>query len=513
MVSDDTVARFAALFQGYEHAYGTYVTKGTVEPGEKIPGVAKTLRGAPSLALYKSHLDGTGSGLGIIMLREDDTVKFGAIDYDKRDMKHELALAKISQLKLPLVLCRSKSGGGHFYCFCAEPVPAILLRERLDEWKALLGMSANTEVFPKQSSRFSPDDIGSWINIPYFAADTTNRYAVLPQYPQATLEQFLTYAESHLATPEMFKKSWVDEAAEDSLFKGGPPCLLMLEAQGGFQEGTRNNGMAAAIVYLKKADPEHWKDRVDAVNAKMAKLPSSEVQEIVKSHARKAYNYQCKLAPISGFCQRRKCLKQEFGVGQGEDELTRAEIGGITRYDPGHGAEPYWVMEINGRRVRVSNAEFLSKSRMNQASLAQANVVVVMGPQHKWDARINKLVQNCEVVPLPDDASSIGQLLHHVEEFCLNQVMATTREGVLNGTPFREDGRVYFRSADLFRYLRARKVEFPSEQAVYIQLKEIGAGKDFWHLANKSVNVWSVPAPVEATGEAPPVTFAKKESF
>lgn len=511
-LSETEVQQFADLFTGYEQAHGTYVTKGTAEPGEKVAGVAKTLRGPASLKMYRDHLEGTGLGLGVIMLREDDTVRFAAIDYDKRDMKHELALARLQQLKLPLVLCRSKSGGGHFYCFTKEPIPAVLMRERLDEWKALLGMSANTEVFPKQSTRFSDADIGSWINIPYFDHLKTQRYAILPGHPGgASLSEFLAYAEQCRVTHEQMQKSWV-EAPADSLFPGGPPCLIMLEAQGGFTEGGRNNGMAAVAVYLKKSDPEHWESKIDQYNAKMAKLPSAEVQEIVKSHRKKDYNYQCKLAPINGFCQRRKCLKQEFGVG-GDAEVTKTEIGSLTRYDPGKGAEPYWVMEINGRRVRVSNAEFISKTRMNQASLAQANVVVVIGPQSKWDLRINQLAQTAEVVALPEDASAIGQLLQHVENFCLDQVMATSREGVLNGTPFFEDGRVFFRSVDLFRYLRARKVEYGSEQAVYMQLKEIGAEKDFWHFATKSVNVWSIPAPAEGPKEPPPVSFTTKEKF
>lgn len=512
-LTDPEVQRFADLFAGYELAYGTYGTKGTAEPGEKVQGVAKTIRGAPSLKLYRDHLENSGLGLGIILLKNDDTCSFGAIDYDKRNMNHETALARVMQLKLPLVLCRSKSGGGHFYCFTTEPIPAVTMRERLDEWKALLGMSAETEVFPKQSSRFSTEDIGSWINIPYFNYKDTSRYAILEKHPKATLTEFLTYAETHRATPAQMTKSWV-EAPADSLFEGGPPCLIMLEAQGGFQEGSRNNGMAACVVYLKKSDPEHWKEKVDQYNTKMAKLPSAELQEIVKSHTKKEYNYQCKLSPLSGFCQRRKCLKQPHGVGQGEAEAARAEIGGVTRYDPGHGAEPIWVMEIDGRRVRVSNAEFISKTRMNQATLAQANTVVVIGPQSKWDLRINQLVQNAEVIPLPEDASPVGQLLQHMENFCLDQVMATTRDGILNGTPFVEDGRVFFRSVDLFRYLRARKVEYGSEQVVYMQLKEIGAGKDFWHLSGgKSVNVWSVPAPKAGPKDAPVVSFATKEKF
>ena len=511
------VERFAALFAGYELYYGTYDTSNQkIDEAGKVQGSAKTVKGKVELAQFAAHLDGTGKGLGIIMLREDDTVVFGAIDYDNKQMDHAAALARIQQLHLPLVLCRSKSGGGHFYCFTAEPIPGALMRERLDEWKALLGMAATTEVFPKQSTRFSPDDVGSWINVPYQHAAKTVRYAILPDAPHATLEQFLDYAEAHLVPAEKMQQSWVTPSA-GSLFQKGPPCLVMLEAQGGFMEGSRNNGMAAVAVYLRKRYPDNWQQHMDEYNKVMTggALGSDEIIHIKKTHQRKTYNYQCKLPPLNAFCQRGKCLKQEFGVGQAdEDEAAKVAIGGLVRYDTPYGDDPMWAMELNGKRVMVSNADLLNKAAFNRACLAQVNEVPVIGPPSKWEKRVQKLVQTADVVQLPADASPTGQLLQQVESFCLDQVSATTKEGILNGVPYYEDGRVYFRSSDLFKYLKARKVEYESEQKVFMVLKKEGAEKDFWHLKSKSVNVWSLPAPVAPdTKDTPVVSFKTKEEF
>lgn len=212
------VRRFASLYAGYQKAYGTFQIKGTAPDGKAI-GKAQTRRGDPTDALYQAHLDGAGGGLGIIMLREDNTVFFGAIDYDNKTMDHKKASARIEELGLPLVLCRSKSGGGHFYCFVTSPVPAAVMRARLEEWTAVLGMSDTTEQFPKQAERYNESDIGNWINLPYFDAEKTSRYAFRGGREIGLLE-FLDYAESMRQTPDQMGLSAGPSNDETLFFRG-----------------------------------------------------------------------------------------------------------------------------------------------------------------------------------------------------------------------------------------------------------------------------------------------------
>lgn len=217
-ITPDVARRFASLFAGYSKAYGTFVIRGTAADGKAI-GKAQTLRGAPTEKIYQLHLEGDGGGLGVIMLREDNTVFFGAIDYDNKTMDHKKAEERIRELKLPLVLCRSKSGGGHFYCFTSEPVPAAIMRARLEEWTAMLGMSDTTEAFPKQAERYNESDIGNWINLPYFNANATNRYAFRDGREIGLLE-FLDYAESLRQSAEMMGHSSGPSNEETLFFRG-----------------------------------------------------------------------------------------------------------------------------------------------------------------------------------------------------------------------------------------------------------------------------------------------------
>lgn len=428
------------------------------------------------------------------MLREDNTVFFGAIDYDVKNMDHVKAEDRIRHFKLPLVLCRSKSGGGHFYCFTSEPVPASVMRDRLSEWTALLGMSVSTEQFPKQTSRYSETDVGNWINLPYFNAAETNRFAYHNGQP-LELDEFLDYAESQRQTADQMEKP-VGPAEGETIFVEGPPCLQTIEAMGGFVQGTKKDGMFDVAVYLRKRYPDDWQDHVDGFNRQMANIQSDEVQGIIKQVGKKAYGYKCKVPPINAYCNRRLCRTRQYGVGETEGADARGySIGALTRYESSHGDEPFFAMEVNGKRVMVTTQQLYSRDEFNRACISQANVIPVHMTPIRWLKFLNELLPTADIVPLPEDASALGQLWEHIVMFLTQSVMATERAGIVMGVPFREEGFIYFRSPDLFQYLNARRVPYKSPQMVWEMLRQHRAVKVFWNVGGRGINVWGVPAP------------------
>lgn len=494
-ITPDVVKRFASLYSGYEKAYGTFQIKGTAPDG-KVIGKPATRRGEATKAIYQAHLDGAGGGLGIIMLRDDNTVFFGAIDYDNKTMDHKKADLRLRELGLPLVLCRSKSGGGHFYCFTSEPVPATVMRARLEEWTAVLGMSDTTEQFPKQTERFDANDIGNWINLPYFNAQATNRYAFLDGREIGLLE-FLDYAESMRQTAEQMGHS-VGPASDMTLFDEGPPCLQTLESQGGFVQGTKKEGMFNATVFLRKHYPDDWQRRVDNINLKMAGLLSSEVQELIKQVGKKAYSYKCSQPPINSVCNRRVCRTRMYGVGETDSINAKGfAIGALTRYETSNGDEPLFAMEVNGKRVLVTTAQLYSRDEFNRACISQANVIPVHMTPVRWLKFLNDLLPTADIVPLPDDASPLGQLWEHIVMFLTQGVMATELSKITLGVPFRENNIIYFRSTDMFAYLTARRIPYKSPQQVWEVLRKHEGDKKFVNLGGRGANVWFVPAPAE----------------
>jgi hypothetical protein len=319
---DDKTTRFLALFQGYERKYGTYEAR---KPGDsgKVNGRAQTVKGELTAELIDGHLTGDGLGIGVVPLREDNTCMFGVIDVDIQGqvkLKEDLGdlEKRIRAFKMPLVICRSKSGGAHLYLFMREPIPATLMKTTLENWAAMLGY-AGCEVFPKQVERTSADDVGNWINLPYFKARATPRYALI-QGRGVQLGEFLDHAESFRVTAKQLEAA---EPASGELFADGPPCLQSL-APGGFPEGTRNEGLFNVAVYFRMKNPDGWEDDVRQFNQdKMdPPLPNSEVRGVLKSAGRKEYWYGCSKPPLSSCCNKKLCYTREFGIGNG----TPAEI-------------------------------------------------------------------------------------------------------------------------------------------------------------------------------------------
>ena len=166
--------RFMALFAGLDRAHGKYELNGSSK-GSKVGGKASTILGPVTLELWNRHIDGK-LGLGIIPIREDGTVVWGAIDIDVYEgMDLPKLEAECESLKLPLVICRTKSGGAHLFLFCKEPLKATIVRSKLIQFASALG-HVGVEVYPKQTELASKEDVGNWLNMPYFGGDMTTRF-------------------------------------------------------------------------------------------------------------------------------------------------------------------------------------------------------------------------------------------------------------------------------------------------------------------------------------------------
>ena len=250
---------FDDLFKGSERAHGTFNIEEN-NNGQKKQGVAKTIKtiGA-SLKTWQNHIEGV-CGLGIIPINENNQVKWGAIDIDTYSLDIPKLVQKIESFNLPLIVCRSKSGGAHVFCFMKEFISAGDMQDKLRELSAGLGYGG-VEIFPKQREVLvDRGDIGSWLNMPYFQGSTSTRYALDPQSGIAlTPSQFINLSnERSLSLDELLDLS-VPEVDE---LEGGPPCLKTLLKQG-FPEGTRNNGLFNVGVFLKKAVPEDWETEIE----------------------------------------------------------------------------------------------------------------------------------------------------------------------------------------------------------------------------------------------------------
>ena len=181
--------KFAAIFDGLKLAYGTYKIDRTKTNGKQA-GKASVLKEPRTLSHWEGHLSGKGDSIGIIPINEDNSCTWGCIDVDQYPLDHKAIIEKIRRMKLPLVVCRSKSGGAHLFLFTTEWISAKEMQEVLQHIAAALGYG-NCEIFPKQVKLFlDRGDVGNFLNLPYYDAEEGLRYAVKEDGQSATLEEF-----------------------------------------------------------------------------------------------------------------------------------------------------------------------------------------------------------------------------------------------------------------------------------------------------------------------------------
>ena len=486
--------KFMELFKGYEHAHGQYRVQKKEADG-KMSGRAVTVSEPATIENFESHLNGGDYILGIIMLRENNSCNFGVIDVDIRgDVKLNESLEQLEKKirNTPLVLCRSKSGGAHLYLFCSPAIAAVDMVAKLNEFAATLGYGG-AEIFPKQISRANERDRGNWINLCYWDGDKSERHAI-HNGKKLNLKQFIEVAEKKRTTHEELE-GYTPEL--NNVFEDGPPCLQHIMTMG-FPEGGRNISLFNVGVYYRKKNPDDWQEDLMKFNYEHVgePLPSSEVQGLVKAVSKKDYAYTCKQSPICNYCEKSKCMKREFGIG-GIRGGQAIEIDAITKYETENRSSVRWYIEMQGERIEVTTPQLLDQRQLQKLCVEKLNKCPSTMPAQRWEQRINELLNSVEVVVDPDDASPQGQFEKMLDSFLTGKVQARHRDEIMNAKPWHDsdEGKVYFRSEDLFIYLDARRFRYPSQHQVWSWLRNMGGDRKAFRIKSKPVKVWSVPAP------------------
>tara|TARA_R110000744_G_scaffold258095_3_gene373458 strand:+ start:2712 stop:4223 length:1512 start_codon:yes stop_codon:yes gene_type:complete len=483
-----------SLFQGYELAHGQYRVQKKEADG-KMSGRAVTVSEPTTENNFNEHLNGGEYILGIIMLKIDNSCNFGVIDIDIRgDVKLNESLESLEKKirNTPLILCRSKSGGAHLYLFCEPAIAAVDMVTKLNEFAAQLGYGGS-EVFPKQISRANDRDRGNWINLCYWNGDNTERFAI-HKGNKLNLKQFIELAEKKRTTHEKLDKFTPDLVKH---FEDGPPCLQHIMTMG-FPEGGRNISLFNVGVYFRKKNPDDWQEDLMKFNYEHLEdpLPMGEVNGLVKSVSKKDYAYTCKQSPICNYCEKSKCIKREFGVG-GYGGANAIEVDAITKYETENRQSVRWYIEMQGERIEVTTQQLLDQRQLQKICVEKLNKCPSTMPGQIWEKRINELLQSVEVIQDPDDASPQGQFEKMLDSFLTGKVQARQKDEIMNAKPWHdsEEGKVYFRSEDLFIYLEARRFRYPSQHQVWSWLRTLGGDRKSFRIKSKPVKVWSVPEP------------------
>jgi len=502
--------RIADLFAGSETTSGTHGTPYLDDTGVKwaIKKVAKTLKLPVTIELWQQHLTGKRP-LGVVPIRADSLCRWGSIDIDDYDLDLMEIVKRVELAKLPLVPCRSKSGGLHLFLFMVEWTDAAIVQGALRDIAASLGF-AGCEIFPKQTKILaSQGEQGNWMIVPYFGSDYDGRikfqYGLKKTGAEMTLDEFLGIAEKKRATVEELQDLKINRPGNGkrgskkrgttrepkSPFGNGPPCLQHM-AEGGFPADGRKRAIFMIGIFLKKAYPNDWKEKLEQDNQTYMKppLPSDEIDSVIKSLSKKDYEYTCKEQPMAGHCNSVVCRGRKFGVGTG-GEYPVIEALQKLNTDP-----PLWFVDIPGAHISMTTEELTNYRKFHTLCVARANppVAFKLIRDDVWMSILNDAFKNVDILEAGPDVG-IEAIFHEMlEEFLTNMTRGQRIEDLLRGAPFEDEdeGRHYFRIRDLMTFLTRQGLKMGRPEVSTRVRENYGGGKMQKKIKGVNINVWWV---------------------
>ena len=459
-----SVANFKDIFKGLDRARGvTYVDK-KGEDGQKIKGKSFVTREKVTDDLWNKHLQGIEPSLGIIPINDDNKCRWGCIDIDSyAGFDHKKLINKIKELKLPLVVFRSKSGGAHVFLFTEVPVEAKIVRDKLLSISAVLGYGG-AEVFPKQIELKSQDDTGNFLNLPYFNGNNTTRYAFKDDGTAASLEEFYGIYNN----VKQLDVGSIKVERPQSEFSDGPPCLESL-TQSKLNDG-RDRVIYQFIQYAKRKWPEEWPKKINQFNYThfVEPLEDKVIQDKIKFHSKKDLGFKCNEEPMCNHCDKNLCRTREFGIGGESVFPSLTDLQKILL------DEPYYWVNVDGERVKLDTIDYLMEQRLFRRTVAkQINKKPKRVTTKEFESYVDQLLQAIEEVEAPVGSSKIDQLSNHLEDYCIQRsIGSVTKKDILNGAVYTEENKHIFTFHRFFHGHLTKKKWKEDYQVTQQMLKE-----------------------------------------
>lgn len=502
---DLLIERFKKLFEGYEKAYTT-VTNFREKTGiDKIEASLVSRKGILLDSEISMHLFENVQSIGIIPLKNNNTVKFAVIDLDiygfkEKDDIYEIE-KKVNKLELPLLVCQSKSKGVHLYLFLKEELDASYITNKMKIWAGLLGYE-KAEIFPKQVKRASENDIGNAINLPYFNSENTTRFCV-NNGKKLSLTEFLDLAELSRRTEKDLKevdleKNYLENLDEN--YNDAPPCIQYLLTNG-INQGARNNGLFCLGVYFKKKfkdEPRVWQDKIMEMNGKLVSPPlsTSEIEAMNKGLMKKEVFYKCNDYPLCQYCNKEECKKRDYGLASCKSNSHL--FNNLIKYETKNGdGDCRWCISFEEERIEISTDELMNQKLLQKRILEKTTKLYRIDSKDKWEDVIHPLIDNCSIIYEPEDTSEKGQFIILLDMFLTNTKFSKTKHALKEGRVFLDELKdlVYFRSIDFYTYLKNKKFNYKSEKNAFSWFKSEGGSGEQLSIQGKKISCWVIKKP------------------
>ena len=520
--------KFKRIFAGLDYAYGNFKKETSSIPSQKVEGKSTVIRQPVTNELWKNHLEGVGLRLGIFPVTAEGTCRWGVIDIDKYSYDYEALLKKIRTEKLPLIMCRSKSGGAHLFFFTEELVSAAELKYAMEKCAALLGVKDIMDrIYPMQTKILaSRGDTGSYLNMPYYNAEEGSQYAYNDDFSAASIDEFFklydTYVVKDLAkfikeSPSLPATIKAKRRKENSPYAEAPPSLLTLMKQK-VGKGHRDQFLFALGVFYRKAQAdERFKDKkgnpltVEELMRQANRdymvepLTEKEVNKTIDSLDRHDYQrYPCQSPPLKGVCNPTICLTRKYGITNDEFPKDAKQI-----------FENLTELESNPRlffidvqpddlqkdkiRVELEAHQLRKKDKFYDAVLDRAGVWLPDMKTNEFNTLMSEVYKTRNIEEAETEADEDQDIRDWFESFVSATAAYTERANLLQGVCYynMETKELEFRLDLFIKYLRVQRVTISRPKLISRLKRILKASKKHATITisgkENRLTVWRIP--------------------
>lgn len=478
--------KFADLFAGDDSKHIEVTYNGGLDERGKRKANYNTVHEPLTAELWKKHLEGE-CVLGLRPEREEEC-KWGCIDIDPKDYKEfnqKKIVDIIKNTKLPLVACRSKSGGLHLFLFLKDWTPIKKVKKTLDDWNNTYFLSK--EVFPANKA----------VGMPYTNYKATMEYGYNEDNIALSPEKFLEYAESKIIDIDEFKLD-TNYEIEDQ-WSQYPPCVqnLINEKWAG---DNRNNFLFNVLVLERKKNETISVEELQATAIQRNKevfirpLPNNEVINLAKSIMKGQYFYKCppKHSELMPICNKELCKNRDLGIKQEApaiiDEFEKVKFIKDVK-------NAYYEFDYQGKFIQLT-PEDMKDEKSFRIKLLYQGIYWKTLPRQKncpppFEILMDALIKKAERVENYEDN------LHDLRYTTLKEFFEDTIE--VDDYSKLKDGFVvldsktsmcYFKQITLDKWLSSKKKIFDNTREA---LRLINADRKDYHEGVK--NIWEVKMP------------------
>lgn len=444
---------FKTYFKSRENVVGQFKPDEQKEGSDsaKIKGSAWTEKRRYGINDVREHIEGI-TNLGLSPLLKDNTCYWAAIDIDKYPFN--IKKFSIKYKSLPVVPCRTKSGGMHLYFFFTKKQKALHVKKWLEKLVYLLdfeglGLKNSTrskiEVFPKQI-KVSENAQANWISLPYFA-NGVRQYAVY-KGQKILIDHFFNVIKDNLIS------NFEEDILNKLIFHDAPPCLQVMALEK-VKKGNRDTFLFNTAYFLKQKYPDDWKELLQKINQDYLHSPmelSEIMNKIIPQHEKSDIFYQCKTA-LTSFCLDKECKTRKYGCGRKNEPVTL--IGTLTKVLTNPVS---WQIDVNGVVIDLDGTEnLINQNLFRLKCVEKLHLFPAKMKQDDWEIIIQEKLENVLITKAPEDADVDAQFWRALKSYALTQSKLDDISQISRGKVYFDGQNNYFKSSDFSIFLKENK--------------------------------------------------------